>query len=234
MANVRFNNPLNSSKEFLDQLTTNFVGPLNLSRAILPHFRAKKSGTIIFNGSQLGIIGLPMTSVYTVSKHALEGQSVSLLQTSLPSSHRVTFLTPPGLVDCLLPELQASSLNIRILILEAGHFRTEITNMSGDGRDGRLTTSTNPDYKAIYDIMMAAAATMHGTQPGDPHKAAEVVVDIVRGEGVAKGKAFPTRLPLGSDAVENLRAKAKEMLQICDEWEVVARSTDREDVNPVS
>jgi len=63
-----------------------------------------------------------------------------------------------------------------------------------------------------------------GKQPGDPNKAMEIVVDVVRGEGVAAGKPWPLYLVLGEDAEEAIRTKCKKMLDHLDEWRDVVRS----------
>lgn len=49
------------------------------------------------------------------------------------------------------------------------------------------------------------------------------VADIVRGEGVAKGRAWPKYLVLGSDAEANVREKCAMMLNVLDEWKDVTR-----------
>jgi hypothetical protein len=69
---------------------------------------------------------------------------------------------------------------------------------------------------------------MDGFQPGDVGKATKVMVDVLKGEGCAKGREMPERMPIGADAVDITRARHKEFLQICDEWESVAGSTDRD------
>jgi NAD(P)-dependent dehydrogenase (short-subunit alcohol dehydrogenase family) len=57
------------------QFETNVFGPMNVMRSILPHFRAKHSGTIINVTSGLGIFSMPMGAFYTSSKFAMEGFS---------------------------------------------------------------------------------------------------------------------------------------------------------------
>ena len=54
------------------------VGPMEVIRAILPHFRANKSGGIINVSSGGGLYALPMISLYCASKFALEGFTESL------------------------------------------------------------------------------------------------------------------------------------------------------------
>lgn len=60
------------------QFETNFWGTINLTNSILPYFRKQRSGQIITVSSIMGLIGLPNKSVYTASKHALEGYFKSL------------------------------------------------------------------------------------------------------------------------------------------------------------
>lgn len=50
----------------------------NVTRAVLPHFRTRKSGVVVNVGSSAGIFTLPMFSLYCASKFAPEGFTVSL------------------------------------------------------------------------------------------------------------------------------------------------------------
>ena len=52
------------------------------------------------------------------------------------------------------------------------------------------------------------------------------MIDVIKGEGVAKGKEMPPRLPLGTDALEVIRSKCLATLKVCDEWEQTIKSTD--------
>jgi hypothetical protein len=65
-----------------------------------------------------------------------------------------------------------------------------------------------------------------GKQPGDPAKGVEVVLDIVRGEGLAAGKAFPTSVALGSDCYKTIKEEAEGVLGRLQEWRAVSESTD--------
>ena len=57
-------------------------------------------------------------------------------------------------------------------------------------------------------------------------KGVEVMVDVVRGEGVAKGKPFPTVLALGSDCFDTVKADSEKTLARLEEWKDVSKSTD--------
>ena len=83
-----------------------------------------------------------------------------------------------------------------------------------------------PEYTDIHKALQAGVGAVDGTQPGDPAKAAERMVDVVRKEGMAAGKETPLRMPLGRDGMEQVRNKCVSMLKIIDEWEDVIVSTD--------
>lgn len=57
---------------------TNVFGVMNVSRAILPHMRARGSGRVINVTSMAGLLGLPGNSVYSSSKYAVEGLTEAL------------------------------------------------------------------------------------------------------------------------------------------------------------
>lgn len=71
---------------------------------------------------------------------------------------------------------------------------------------------------------------MDGTQPGDPIKGVKTMIDVLTGEGVAKGLKIPARMPIGGDAVEVVRGRAEEMLGVVRVWESVSGGTDVEGV----
>ncbi|KAK3944435.1 hypothetical protein QBC46DRAFT_337475 [Diplogelasinospora grovesii] len=64
--------------------------------------------------------------------------------------------------------------------------------------------------------------------PGDISKLPDAVVDMVKGEGLAKGRPFPVRVVLGPDSLDAIRQKCNEQLQLCDSWEDVALSVMEE------
>src|SRR5262245_35750765 len=59
-------------------METNFFGVLELTRALLPTFRAQGSGRIVVVSSQAGFAGQPANSIYCASKWALEGWAESM------------------------------------------------------------------------------------------------------------------------------------------------------------
>lgn len=60
------------------QFATNLLGPINLIRAVLPHFRERSEGVIVNVSSTVGRTAFPLGSLYAASKFALEGLSEGL------------------------------------------------------------------------------------------------------------------------------------------------------------
>lgn len=73
--------------------------------------------------------------------------------------------------------------------------------------------------------LQAMISGFDGNQPGDPKKAMEVLVDVVRGEGKAAGRPFPLRFPVGLDGVSTIRGELAKTLKACDNWEDLSADT---------
>jgi hypothetical protein len=116
---------------------------------------------------------------------------------------------------------ETTHLGIKSIIFELGLFRTRIM----DPRNIKFRSNPIADYDEIRNGVIQFVQGINGNQPGDPKKAVEIILDIVREEGVAKGKTIPERLPLGSDCLTTMRKRALGNLAICDEWEDVILST---------
>ena len=54
-------------------METNFFGVLELTRALLPTFRAQRRGRIVIVSSEAAFMGQPTNSIYCASKWAVEG-----------------------------------------------------------------------------------------------------------------------------------------------------------------
>jgi NAD(P)-dependent dehydrogenase (short-subunit alcohol dehydrogenase family) len=65
-------------EDFLAQFDTNVFGTIKVTKALLPHFRQRRAGTMVFIGSLSGWIGHPGVAAYAGSKFALEGESDSI------------------------------------------------------------------------------------------------------------------------------------------------------------
>ncbi|KAI0520976.1 hypothetical protein F5B22DRAFT_33167 [Xylaria bambusicola] len=185
------------AQELEDVMKTNFHGPMNITRALLPRLRAKGSGTLFYMSSQAGWHADPGASGYCASKFALEGA-----------------------VECLAHELAMFAPGIKVLIVEPGYFRTRAF-----GNINHVPPRV-PDYAAFNAAVRDVEAGIVGNEPGDAVKAVGIMIDLVKGTGVAAGKEIPLRIPLGTDGWERIKAKCENMLKICNDWEQVAKSTD--------
>lgn len=78
----------------LHQFHTNYFGPTNLIRAVLPHMRKIGRGKIINVSSVSGMLAMPTMASYSASKHALEGLSEALWFEVRPLGINVTLVQP--------------------------------------------------------------------------------------------------------------------------------------------
>ncbi len=78
-----------------EQFDVNVFGAMDVTRAILPHFRNNKGGLILNVSSGAGVFTLPLLSLYCASKFALEGFSESLSY-ELASQNIVVKIIEPG------------------------------------------------------------------------------------------------------------------------------------------
>jgi NAD(P)-dependent dehydrogenase (short-subunit alcohol dehydrogenase family) len=168
---------------------TNVFGPIAMIKAVLPRMRARRSGAIV-NISSIGArICPPGSGYYSASKAALEGLSGSLRE-------------------------ELDPLGISVTVVEPGAFRTDFAGRS-------LTQSAAPiaDYAQTAGRRRIENDSAHGTQPGDPAKAAEAIIAAVQAPHP------PYLLLLGADAVDAYRAVADAQRNEVDQWREVSLGT---------
>jgi NAD(P)-dependent dehydrogenase (short-subunit alcohol dehydrogenase family) len=169
---------------------TNFFGLLNVTKAVLPHLRTRKRGHIVNISSIAGLTGMAGVGLYCASKFAVVGLSESLARELAPFGVRVTVVLPGG-------------------------FRT---NFSG----GSMALAAR--LMAEYDGTPAALPRdmrqrYHGTQSGDPRKAAEAIVAAV------DAPEPPVHLLLGADAVATARRRLESFGEEVAAWESTSVNT---------
>lgn len=84
-----------SREKIQEQFDVNVFGVIDVTRAILPHFRKNRGGVILNISSGAGVFTLPMLSMYCASKFALEGFSEALSY-ELASQNIVVKIIEPG------------------------------------------------------------------------------------------------------------------------------------------
>jgi NAD(P)-dependent dehydrogenase (short-subunit alcohol dehydrogenase family) len=68
-----------SHEQYLAQFNTNVFGVINVRQALLPNFRQKRSGYVIFVGSSGAWAGSPGAGPYCGTRFALEGKHCTVL-----------------------------------------------------------------------------------------------------------------------------------------------------------
>jgi len=95
-AGVGITGPLEEipTEEIKNNFDTNFFGPIELMKAVLPQMREQKSGLIINVTSIAAYMGLPYRSVYSASKGALELITEALRMEVKPFGIEITNVAP--------------------------------------------------------------------------------------------------------------------------------------------
>lgn len=172
------------------QFDVNVFGAVAVIKAFLPFFRKRRQGRILNITSMGGTITMPGIAYYCGSKFALEGIS-----------------------DTLSKELQP--FNIFVTAVAPGSFRTDWA-----GRSMQRTPRSLADYDASFDPVRKAREEKSGKQTGNPHKAAQAMLQIIASPNP------PAHLLLGSDALGLVRDKLQRAAIEIDQWEALTRSTD--------
>jgi len=86
-------------EKIAEQFEVNVFGVMDVTRAILPHFRQNRGGLILNISSGAGVFTLPMLSLYCASKFALEGFSEALSYELASQGIIVKIIEPGGVVS---------------------------------------------------------------------------------------------------------------------------------------
>ncbi|MGY5049715.1 oxidoreductase [Streptomyces sp. 900105755] len=136
--------------EFRAQVEANLYGVVNLTRAVLPVMRGRRTGHIVQISSIGGRVGgTPGLSAYQTAKFAVEGFSEVLANEVAP-------------------------FGVKVTIVEPGGIRTGWAAGAAEP-SGPVT----PDYEETVGAWLARFAEYSGNEPGDPDRMARAVVDAV-------------------------------------------------------
>lgn len=128
---------------------TNFFGPIDLIKEVLPQMREQKSGAIINVSSIAAVRSGVGSGYYAASKAALELMS-----------------------DGLSKELKP--LGIKVMIVQPGAFRTNFYDDSLKGTSKKIEDYADTAGKTRKENIV----NLH-QQPGDPDKAGKVIVETI-------------------------------------------------------
>jgi NAD(P)-dependent dehydrogenase (short-subunit alcohol dehydrogenase family) len=176
--------------DFRAQIETNLFGVVNVTRAALPVLRAQRSGTFVQFSSIGGRVG----------------------GTPGMGAYQTAKFAVEGFSEVLASEV--APFGVKVVIVEPGAFRTD-----WQGSSMRIPP-VGPDYEATVGAINRYRRDNDGTQPGDPSRAAKIIVDVVAADDP------PRRLILGGGAVTLAREAAEARAAETEKWADVSRSAD--------
>lgn len=179
-----------SDEEVRSIFEVNVFGALRLTNHILPVMRVQQFGHIIQISSHGGFKAFGGFGIYNATKFALEGFSEALFQEVQPHGIHVTLVEP-------------------------GPLRTDFA-----GHSLKLAKRELSEYAATSGVMRKRMTDVNGKQPGDPMRAAQVILEITR------MNAPPLRLPLGKTALQSLQSKMEQVSRDMAQTSIMAASID--------
>ena len=137
-------------EQFERQLSVSLIGPMNVTRAVLPLMRKQRSGHIISISSSAGLAaGYDFASAYAASKFGLEGWMESL-------------------------QAEVAPFGITTTIVNPGFFRTELLT----DQSTTYAKPSIADYDERRGPLVEYWKAQNGRQSGDPAKLARALVAI--------------------------------------------------------
>jgi NAD(P)-dependent dehydrogenase (short-subunit alcohol dehydrogenase family) len=138
-----------SPAQMESQLLTSLIGPMNVTRAVLPVMRQQRSGHVISISSSAGLSGFEFGSAYAASKFGLE-----------------------GFMESLAPEV--APFGIGATIVNPGFFRTELLSAQSTS----FAKTTINDYDERRAKQLEFWKSQNGKQAGDPAKLARALLTL--------------------------------------------------------
>ena len=135
------------------QLAASLIGPMNVTRAVLPVMRKQRSGHIISISSSAGLSGFEFGTAYAASKFGLEGWMESLHDEVAPFGINTTIVNP-------------------------GFFRTELLTEQSTN----FAAPSIADYDERRAKQLEFWKAQNGQQTGDPAKLARALITIASQE----------------------------------------------------
>ncbi|WP_433435835.1 oxidoreductase [Nonomuraea sp. CA-141351] len=176
--------------DFRAQIETNLFGVVNVTRAALPVLRTQRSGVFVQFSSIGGRVG----------------------GTPGMGAYQTAKFAVEGFSEVLANEV--APFGIKVIIIEPGAFRTDWQGSSME------IHPVGADYEQTVGAIHRYRRDTDGAQPGDPARAAKIIIDVVRDDDP------PRRLLLGSDAVASAQKAAEIRAAETEKWADVSRSAD--------
>ena len=143
-----------TSEQVERQLATSLVGPMNVTRAVLPVMRRQRAGHLISISSSAGLAaGAEFVSAYAASKFGLEGWMEAL-------------------------RIEVAPFGIHTTIVNPGFFRTELLTEQSTS----YAAPSIADYDERRAPLLAYWKSQNGRQSGDPARLAQALLTIASQE----------------------------------------------------
>ena len=131
------------------QLAVSLIGPMNVTRAVLPAMRAQRSGHVVTISSVAGLAGFEYNTAYAASKFGVDGW-----------------------MESLAPEVEP--FGIHTTVVNPGFFRTELLTKESTN----YAPASIEDYAERNAAQREFWESMNGKQGGDPAKLARALLTI--------------------------------------------------------
>src|SRR4051794_5955571 len=131
------------------QIATTLIGPMNVTRAVLPVMRNQRSGHVVTISSSAGFAGFEYGTAYAASKFGVDGW-----------------------MESLAPEIEP--FGIHTTVVNPGFFRTELLTTEST----RYAPASIEDYAERNVAQREFWEGMNGQQGGDPVKLAQALLTI--------------------------------------------------------
>ena len=131
------------------QLTTSLIGPMNVTRAVLPVMRKQRSGHVVTISSSAGFAGFEYGTAYAASKFGVDGW-----------------------MESLAPEVEP--FGIHATVVNPGFFRTELLTKESTN----YAEPSTEDYAERNAAQREFWEGQNGQQAGDPAKLAQALLTI--------------------------------------------------------
>ena len=185
------------------QLAASLIGPMNVTRSVLPVMRKQHSGQIISISSSAGLSGFEFGTAYAASKFGLEGW-----------------------MESLHPEV--APFGITTTIVNPGFFRTELlTEQSTNYAEPSIK-----DYDERRTNQFEFWKGQNGKQSGDPAKLARALIIVANQEPpprrfIAGADAIATAEQRVADLTAQIKANRDLSTSLDFDSEAFARSKSR-------
>ncbi len=110
---------------------------------------------------------------------------------------------------------------IKVFLPEPGYFGTQVFS-NINHVPTRMET-----YAQFNAGVRAFEAGLVGNEPGDPVKGVRLMIELIKGTGVAEGREVPLRMPIGSDSFAPIKQKCEDTLKLIEEWGHIGKLSDR-------